>query len=115
MGASRTKLIILLQLIALAAAFMGTGSYVLSVMNRRGVVKGILYTMDNNSIAQIDDEIYRVGDSIDGIKVTKIERGYVEFKKGQYVWQQKVCQKPGPEWRKDEYSKPSTAYADENP
>jgi len=83
--------------VLLGLAFAGAGKYVFSA-DRRGVVKGILYTMDNSSTVQIDDQLVHIGEVIYGVEVVKINQFDVEFRRKGYTWKQKVRQKPDPAW-----------------
>jgi hypothetical protein len=63
--------------VAVIVVFVG---HSLSTKARRGVVTGILYTIENSS-AIIDDQLVKEGDMIYGATVVKIHRREVEFEK----------------------------------
>jgi hypothetical protein len=93
-----SKIVLLLRLSTAAAFVGGTSLYVLSPAEQKGVVKAILYTIENSS-ALVDDQIVYEGDTVYGVTVVEIERRTVEFQKDQTQWKQRVGQKPNPAWK----------------
>jgi len=93
-----TKMLILLQLFAMVAVFGATSFFFVKSMGQQGMVTGILYTIENSS-AVVDGQVVHEGDTIYGVKVVKIERSTVEFKKHGDRWRQRVRQRPSPYWQ----------------
>lgn len=64
---------------------------------KQGVVTGILYTIEDSSVL-IDNQIHKKGDIINGVKIVKIDRREITFRKGNQTWQQRVGQTPPSAW-----------------
>ncbi|MGA2678514.1 MAG: hypothetical protein ABSF37_04325 [Sedimentisphaerales bacterium] len=62
-----------------------------------GIVDGILFS-EGTPMAVVDGKVVSVGQNIDGVKVVKIEQGYVEFEKSGVRWSQKVNESPSTSW-----------------
>jgi hypothetical protein len=67
--------------------------------SKKGVLKGISYSEEGNSVAIIGDEIVREGDNIGGIKIIKIYKDHVEFEKDGKRWTQDLDEPPGLQWQ----------------
>jgi len=66
---------------------------------RHGLITGIIYTEEKPSVV-IDGEIVYEGDTIHGVKVIKIDRDRVEFKKKRKRWTQQAQEQPSRAWPK---------------
>jgi len=63
-----------------------------------GVVIGILYSIESPA-ALINREVVYEGDITNDVKVVKIHRTKVEFKKNGKIWTQKVLANPNHAWK----------------
>lgn len=72
--------------------------YIDKVINRQGIVTGIIYA-GNESSAIVSGQILRNGDILDGVTVFKVNQFSVEFEKNGIQWSQRVQEKPSREWR----------------
>jgi hypothetical protein len=96
------RLLLVLQILTLAAAIVGASAYLIAETNsERGVVKGILYTIVDSS-TMIDNQVLKEGDTIYGTKVIKIYPKKVEFEKDGKQWTQRICEHPNPAWEEPE-------------
>jgi len=95
---THSKTLILLRLFAVIVVFTGCLAYISATTGRRGLVTGILYTIENSS-AVIDNQIVYEGDVIYGVEVVEIRRKTVEFQKNGNRWKQRVLERPAPHWR----------------
>ena len=84
---------LLAAIFAALAAFL----YIEKVTNRKGVVTGILYIMEDSS-ATLDGQIVKNGDIVNGVRVVSIEKSVVEFEKDGARWKQAVNEKPNLAW-----------------
>jgi len=98
---SKLKALILLQFLVIVAVIVVFASHSFFATPRRGVVTGILYTIEN-STALIDKQIVKEGDTIYGVTVVKIHRNDIEFEKNGRRWKQRVGQRPNGAWAEDE-------------
>lgn len=64
----------------------------------RGVVTGIIYTVENSSVV-VDGRILKEGDTIYGVKVVEIYQNSVKFEKGAERWTQHVGGRPDIAWK----------------
>ena len=99
MGNRKTLIFVVANICAFA--FVAFSAYFVKGMTKRGIVSGILYNIDDSlgeSTAIIYCQIVREGDMIYCVKVIKIERFTVKFKKGNCCWKQKVRERPNPAW-----------------
>jgi hypothetical protein len=70
-----------------------------SETSKKGVVRGISYSEEGNSVAIIGENIVREGDNIDEIKIIRIYKDHVEFEKNSMRWTQSLNDPPGPQWQ----------------
>ncbi len=98
---SKIKMLIWLQLLTVTAVLVLTLSYNFGATARKGVVSGILYTIEDSS-AVIDGQILKEGDTIYDVKVVKIYRTEIEFEKNGERWKQRVRQRPNPAWKESD-------------
>ena len=92
------KVLLVLQVLTLAAAVMGASAYFIKERNnQKGVVKGILYT-EIDSTVMVDNQVLNEGDTVYGTKVVKIYPQKVEFEKNGECWSQRICEHPNPAW-----------------
>lgn len=92
------RVLLILQILTLAAAIVGASAYFLTERkNEKGVVKGILYTGIDSSV-MVDNQVLKEGDTIYGAEIVKIYPKKVEFRKNGKCWSQKICEKPDPIW-----------------
>ena len=120
------KILIWLQLGTVAAIVLAACFYIkphqsLSAPAPRGVVDGILCSPDSPS-ALVDGQVMRVGDTMYGAKVIRIDKGMVAFEKNGKKWEQRVRQYPDPAWDehypnkdKTETASPSTSTPADTP
>ena len=90
------KMLTWLQLVTIAGAIL-TVSICKNIEPAKGVVTGILYTIED-STALIDGQILKQGDSLYGVEIIKIERRHVEFQKYSHRWKQYIKDSPNPAW-----------------
>ena len=96
------KILTWLQLCTVVAVILAARFYIkpqpsVSAALTPGMVNGILYSPDSPS-ALIDNQVMRVGDTIYGVKVVRIDKGMVAFEKNGKRWEQRVHQSPDPAW-----------------
>lgn len=105
---SNFKILLILQVLTLAAAIVGALAYFHKSANtQRGVIKGIVYNGVDSSV-MIDNLILQEGDIIYGITIEKIHPKKVEFQKNGNCWTQKIGENPDTDWNesnKTQYSK----------
>ena len=96
------KTLIVLQFSCLTIAGIGVSIYLVHrrVYNQ-GVVEGILYAPESPSV-MVDRTMLKEGDTIYGVKVTKIHPNKVEFEKDGMRWVQRVRERPNPVWKEPE-------------
>ena len=92
-----TKILLLFRLLALIGTIGATSLYITKGMGQKGVVTGILYTIENSS-AVVDGQIVYEGDTIYDVEVIGIEKCAVEFEKNDNYWKQGVGERPNPLW-----------------
>ncbi|GEM_PF-4506887 len=63
-----------------------------------GTITGIL-SADGVPLTIINGDVYREGQSVNGIKIIKISRDYVEFNKEDICWTQKINETPSANWK----------------
>ena len=96
------KLLLVLQVLTLAAAVVGASSYCYNRKNaQKGVVKGILFTGIDSTV-MVDNQVLSEGEMIYGTKVVKIYPKKVEFEKDGLFWSQRICEHPNPAWNERE-------------
>jgi hypothetical protein len=92
------RVLLILQVLTLAAAVLGASAYFLTEKNKeKGVVKGILYTGIDSSV-MVDNQVLKEGDAIYGVKIAKIYPKQVEFTRDGKCWSQRICERPDPTW-----------------
>jgi hypothetical protein len=94
-----------LVIVAVIVVFSARGLF---CPRRRGVVTGILYTIENSS-AVIDWHVVKEAQTVYGATVVKIDRTEVEFEKNGKRWKQRVGQRPHPAWTDNEDKAPAKA------
>ena len=98
------KILTLLQICTIAAVFVLAWLYFNpSHTAACGMVNGILLGTDR-SLALIDGQVVKTGETIYGVRIVGIEKGKVYFEKNDREWVQRVHQRPDPAW--DEPDKP---------
>ena len=96
------KVLLVLQILTLAAAIIGASAYFLTEeKNEKGVVKGILYTGVDSSV-MVDNQVLMEGDTIYGTEIVKIYPKKVEFRKNGKCWSQRICEQPDSLWNTNE-------------
>jgi hypothetical protein len=96
------NVLLVLQILTLAAAVIGASAYFLREEKKeKGVVKGILYTGIDSSV-MVDNQVLMEGDIIYGTEIVKIYPKIVEFRKNGKCWSQRICERPDPLWNESE-------------
>lgn len=85
-------------------AIAGTSMYIDNIINRQGLVTGILYAGSESS-AIIDGHILRNNDTFNGVTIFKVNQFSVDFEKDGVRWSQRVQEKPRREWRRYDSTK----------
>jgi len=63
----------------------------------RGKLDGILYTIENSTVL-VDGQALKEGDTMYGVEVVRIYRNRVIFEKDGERWEQRVRERPNPNW-----------------
>ena len=65
----------------------------------QGVVSGIVYSQSKSS-AVVGGKVVQQGDFLDGVKIVKVHRDYIEFERQSKSWKQKPGEPAGSYWSK---------------
>ena len=92
------KGLLIFNFLALGTAYVGVKTFT-NLYDAKGLVKGICYTIEeDSSSAIVDNDIVYEGSIIHGVKIHKIERDCVVFQKDDLFWTQHVLEKPSTNW-----------------
>ncbi len=96
--AGNVKILVWLQFFTIVLAIIFAGLYINPKPTAAcGKLDGILYTIENSTVL-VDGQALKEGDTMYGVEVIRIYRNRVIFEKDGERWEQRVRERPNPNW-----------------